>query len=92
MEECKLIGGYVWVTQGKEIENYISSRLVQNFDSKIYDVDMYTSVPDVLQSMGDKISIAHKVAEYTDQDDLNVLDLKDHLGKLCQHIRKWNSL
>jgi hypothetical protein len=90
--ECATIGGYVWVTKGKEIENYVSDRLMRVIEPKIGPVDMYDSIPDALAFVGDKISIAHKVTEHLSLEDLEVLDLPDQLNSICDQIRKWNAL
>jgi predicted ATPase len=84
--------GLVWVTQGKEIENYISSRLIKmvsNDEDK--NVDKFESVPDAL-TRADKISLAHNVAELSEDQDLDHLDLRARVTELVDRIRLWNSL
>jgi hypothetical protein len=93
IKESESTGGYVWVTAGKEIENYISERLIGLLTGgRVSKVDKFDAVPDRLQKLiPDKISLAHEVAEQTTAADLHVLDLQDRINDLVGRVRAWNS-
>ncbi|WP_292318026.1 AAA family ATPase [Mesorhizobium sp.] len=87
------MGGYVWVTDGREVENYISPPLLARLASNAA-VGQYESVlesPELGEFNGDKIALAHRVAELATSEDLSGhLDLAPMLAGLCDAIRSWN--
>jgi len=91
--ESESVGGLVWVTEGKEVENYLSGRIISELTKgKIATVDKFDAVPDRLRRhVTDKISLAHQVAELTTDADLDVLDLRERVSDLMVRIRAWNS-
>jgi putative ATP-dependent endonuclease of the OLD family len=96
IKEIEDIDGFVWITQGKEIENYIHPRLIKRISGvQIDEDDPYVDVPELLTKTrikGDKISLAHAVASDVLGSDLDRLDLKVVLLKLIAEIRKWNNV
>ena len=95
-DEMELIGGFVWVTEGREIENYVSSRLWELLRSGLQPIPiLYESVVEasgLAHLKGDKILLAHKAAELSTADDLAELDLRLRVSELCSAIRKWNRI
>lgn len=90
-------GGFVWVTSGKEIENYVPQKVwnkVAGTDLKI--LDEYEDIPAIanLKKISPtKVELAHRVEQLIDRDALSGhLDLEVCLGKLCEQIRNWNGL
>lgn len=90
-------GGYAWVTAGKEIENYIPSRIWDQVASKSLTIeDEYQDVPAIpaLSKLAStKVDLAHKAESLI--DDVAIaghLDLEFCLEKLCTHIRMWNGI
>jgi putative ATP-dependent endonuclease of the OLD family len=92
--ETESIGGYVWVTHGKEIENYLHSDLLRALsDGHVRHVDDYDSVPTALgQFIGDKISLAHSAMALVQPEHLEVNDLAQRVQGLCAEVMRWNSL
>lgn len=88
--EVEETGGFVWVTSGKEIENYISDRLVNIVAPSALPVDRFASVPDAL-GMSDKIKLAEAVIDNFEDSDLDTLDLREKITVLCDHIHSWNA-
>lgn len=92
ISESESIGGHVWLTEGKEIENYVSERIISKLTGRALKLDKFVSVPDRLRrSFGDKISLAHNVAELTNDSDLDVLDLRDRVNDLMVRVQSWNT-
>jgi putative ATP-dependent endonuclease of the OLD family len=93
MAEAESVGGLVWLTAGKEIENYLSDRILAGLTGgSVKKVDKFHSVPDrLVKHVGDKISLAHEAAELTTEPDLDVLDLRDRIAELLKRVRSWNS-
>jgi len=100
--EFEGIGSMVWVTKGREIENYVHPAILSSLFS-----DQDSAQPQKLESVmnwvlsnpkrkkiaADKITLASKVVERTSEDSqLSVLDLEDRLNELVARIEKWNNI
>lgn len=95
--------GIVWITQGKEIENYLS----RNIFNKIYNVDkqigQYEKIDEFLNKNSRKKNIGnyyvtHKVSESISivkemlLEDTNVLDLEKQISTIVKQIKIWNGI
>ncbi|RNJ44439.1 hypothetical protein B5V01_06015 [Mesorhizobium erdmanii] len=94
-DELSTMGGYVWVTEGREVENYISKSLMARVTGNAaVEVDPYESVIEsqsLASFKGDKIALAHRVAEHAQNEHLGGhLDLATMLAGLCDAIAGWN--
>lgn len=105
LEEIKSIGGLGWVTDGREIENYVP---FQAFKSWARDLNLaapperFDSVFDYLdaQSPGlgkkyeaKKAELAESLNSFTTRADLaDQPQLSKLLSALCERIRQWNRL
>ncbi|BCH07707.1 hypothetical protein MesoLj131c_19650 [Mesorhizobium sp. 131-3-5] len=94
-DELSAMGGYVWITEGREVENYLSQPLLRRVTGDItVDIGKYASVPEssaLSKFNGDKVALAHRVAELTERADLDGhLDLAAMVGGLCGVIGGWN--
>jgi hypothetical protein len=89
IEEAKEAGGLIWITDGKEIENYLSDRLVASIASGADPIEKFASVPDAL-GISDKIKLAETAVDATVDADLDTLDLREKVFLLCERIRQWN--
>lgn len=93
----------VWITQGKEIENYLS----KNIFKKIYNVDkqigQYEKIDDFLNTNCRKKNkgsyyVTHKVSESVLiakemlLEDINILDLKKQISTIVKQIETWNGI
>ena len=95
--ELEAIGGYVWVTEGREVENYTPIDVFARVVGKPAPVvNPYTQVVrlSLLQDFKeDKVALAHAVAPETQKADLvEHLDIWHQLECLCSHIKRWNGL
>jgi putative ATP-dependent endonuclease of the OLD family len=99
-EEANANGGYAWVTDGKEVENYIPVDALQSHceNDSLTGPDKYA---DVLAYVGQekntarpkKVALARKVIELLDREMISeTLDLAQQLDVVCQRIREWNRL
>lgn len=93
----------VWITQGKEIENYLS----RNIFNKIYHIDkqigQYEKIDDFLNKNSRKKNMAtyyvtHKASESISiakemlLEDINVLDLERQISTIVKQIKTWNGI
>jgi hypothetical protein len=90
ISEAESVGAFIWVTEGKEIENYISDRVTSKIGQVPDEVDRFASVPETL-GISDKIKLAERTVDITTEDDLDVLDLRAKVTALCGRIRMWNA-
>lgn len=96
-EEVEGRDGTIWITQGKEIENYVSDRVWEEIAGKQLKIkDEYTAIPplrDIEAISKRKVELAHKVVEVQTLEDIEErLDLLPRLKELCNTIRRWNSI
>lgn len=97
----------VWITKGREIENYLSSNSLGKWLSNMYDIhstidnELNTKLEENIsnQTKAEKIKYssnknkyASEIIDYIEFDDLDILDLKLNIQKLTQEIRKWNRM
>lgn len=98
VDEVDGTGGYSWVTAGREVENYIPSRVIgamlenpniRGPKSEFRRMIEYLAQKGVKDS---KVVLARRVAAQLEKDDLEHLDLGQRLEELCQRIRDWNHM
>lgn len=95
--EMESIGGLVWITEGKEIENYTPiqsyARVVGKAAPTVTPYTQIVDLPLLRKFKKDKMAIAHAVAPETQKSDLvGHLDVWQRLEELCSNIRLWNGL
>jgi hypothetical protein len=99
MCEFQKYNAFCWITQGKEIENYVSYKAIElaykeKLNSQCKQFEMF---PDYVKSVyprfaNDKVSFAHKVCEYiSEENSREILDLKKKIQSLGGNLRLWNS-
>lgn len=102
-EEFEKGSDFVWVTQGKEIENYLKPDLIQATLASLYGEDieiikyseyenciMFRKKGEDQYKVADKIKLASHIVEK--EADFSVLDLNDKIVSLIQYIQKSNGL
>lgn len=99
--EASASGAYVWITAGREAENYIPNEILRStFGGSIPDLeDPFASVFDHVAKHADVLSwekrksvYAQRIAKQLDRDSLHsVLDLEGRLRDVCRKIEEWNS-
>lgn len=95
--EMEKIGSMVWVTEGREIENYLSRRVLSELaGNPMLQVSAFDDVPNIdslAKFNKNKIAIAHAAEALLSASDIfDTLDLFDRLSKLIDAIARWNSL
>lgn len=102
-DEFTSFGGKCWITQGKEIENYTPSKIVDELwgQQESTQVGEFESFFDYLNNIVDdegtkykrkKPLLAEKLAPYMTVDNLkNILDLDEKMNLVCEAITEWNS-
>lgn len=88
-------GMYVWVTKGREVENYIYFKDLNKLsdDNNYSEVPVYGKFSEFIKDYDDEF-VSHKV-EFAkkvemEQESLNVLDLDECLEQVVSNIKKWN--
>jgi predicted ATP-dependent endonuclease of OLD family len=102
-EEFGKSSDFVWITQGKEIENYLQEELIRETIHDLYgkDVDTikYSQYRNSIQfkktgekdyRTADKVKLASSITKK--KTDMDVLGLNDKITSLIRHIRKSNGL
>lgn len=97
--EFSNVGMFCWITDGKEIENYIPYQAINS----AYNVKLTTQCKKnslfpkyIKQVIGNntfnKVSFAHRVIDHiTDDNSSKILDLKNQIDALNKEIKKWNA-
>jgi AAA ATPase domain len=93
--------GFAWVTQGREIENYVAPDIMDQAIKAIYSkahnlvssgthehIWHYKTDSGEVRDNADKVKIAREVSRA--EPNLTVLDLKSQIEKLVEFIRKSN--
>ena len=100
-EEFDTGPGHAWITEGREIENYLSSEQVEIaikvVSPKVKTVGPFGKYDNTLKIQGgrgketqaSKVNVARQITEQN-QPDLSVHDLKQQLNKLKKFIRESN--
>ncbi|MCH7663118.1 MAG: AAA family ATPase [Chloroflexi bacterium] len=103
ISEIDAIGGFSWVTEGKEVENYLPVEVFQNHYEveNISDIGQYQKISEYLDAIKDgegkrfkrdKVSYARQFTTYLDKENLSKqLDLADKITQVCSRIEGWNS-
>ena len=93
----------VWITQGKEIENYLS----RNIFNKVYKVNkqigQYEKIDDFLNEnsrkknigkyyVTNKASESISIAKEMTREDINILDLETQISTIVKQIKIWTGI
>jgi hypothetical protein len=96
--------GYCWITDGKEIENYISTKVLQRMypGKTVPAFDKYSPIDTVLDQivpnegsrfLRGKPSFAEKAAGCFELTDIQTNEhLRGSIEQLCKKIRQWNCM
>jgi hypothetical protein len=103
-DELANVGGSIWITKGREIENYISRSVRESVVQALYGQDC--KLIDADDTFGDPLSFSQGGTAYTKPvdklaiardasrlpTDLTVLDLEKELRRLARFIRAANRM
>lgn len=102
-QEIEKMGGIVWITEGKEVENYIPTGIIAQLYGKsdLPALDKFEDMSDYLNNKikdGEGKKFEKKKPEFaanicplfTKDNIQNVLDLSTKLNEVCNKIREWN--
>lgn len=88
---------FVWITAGKEIENYISLKVInKHFNVSSKQIGKYALFPNHIKNLFKdferrKVLFSNEIINDFTLDSLDVLDLSDQLNKLINEIKRWNN-
>ena len=96
-DELERLGGVVWITAGREVENYIPisvcADLVEGAAPFVNEFECIIELPLLKAFREDKIKFAHAVASALKIENiLGNLDLEIQLQRLVDRIRAWNGI
>lgn len=95
----------IWITKGREIENYITSRTINTWLEKLYQIktvielDNNSKFETFFESNAktnkikynlNKNKFALELAEFITRDDMSNMDLKPKIEQLINLIKGWN--
>ena len=101
LEEFTASRSIAWITQGREIENYLSRHVIKQEYGINKQIDQFECIGDFLNrskrnsKYGDKYT-SNKYKKSVDLvkhmtlEDLKVLDLEEKIGQIVQKIKEWN--
>ena len=87
----------VWITAGREIENYIPSDAIKKmFGKDKKQIDQYDSFPNYIKSedpnfLHHKVEFAKRVIEFIDKENSKILDVEEKIKMIYSEIERWNS-
>ncbi|WP_194894723.1 AAA family ATPase [Catenulispora pinisilvae] len=93
--------GYAWLTQGREIENYVPADVLHQATTGVHSgTSVSTPSSDVFgkrfEEMGvsnpNKVRIAEEAIKSLNGEVWDVLDLRQRVNELALYVRKWNGL
>lgn len=97
-DEFTKMNGFCWITQGKEVENYIPAAAVNSkYGTNLKNIGQYELFPDYIAKneknfSNQKVVFAKRISEYiTRENSCDMLDLEKQIRKLYEIIQKWNS-
>ena len=103
--EIERVSGFSWVTEGREIENYIPDTVWGKViasksgfgmpcgTTPFATDDSFEDIPERSELSGfhkNKVALAHAACEFLNGEHLDCLDLCQRVSELCDHIRRWN--
>jgi len=106
-EEVENIGGIAWITNGREIENYLSKEVVSIWlaehgvtravDSVGQYDDFFAYLDEAKAGLGTQMRdrkplLAEQLTPLMSRSNMSALDLSERLENLCHEIRQWNGL
>ncbi len=104
ISEIKEVGDMAWVTDGKEVENYIPGDALQSLYSRadLPPLERYADVQEYLNNVRDgegdrfvrnKVLLAERVIPHITRENLTeVLDLERQISTAYRRILEWNGL
>lgn len=90
-------GNYVWITDGKEIENYIPVDAInQVYKVKESQIGQYDSFNDYIKSIKpnfirEKVQFAREIVPFINKDNYSILNLEERIQEVYSKIKEWNS-
>jgi len=95
-----------WITQGREIENYLTQRTIESYLGDQFNLDtQFQYDPDkkiretlrkiAFETVGfdydnDKPKYAKEIIDFISDEDLDILDLRKRLSHVVKSINEWN--
>ena len=100
-EEFENNGSIIWVTEGREIENYLSKRVINKEYGINKQIKRYQNIKNFLNTeqksskygdnyINNKYKKSVSLVNHMKTEDLKVLDLENMINKIVQKIKEWN--
>lgn len=100
-EEFENNGSIIWVTKGREIENYLSKRVINKEYGINKQIKPYQNIKNFLNTeqkgskhgdnyVSNKYKKSVALVNHMKPEDLQILDLKNKIDEIVQKIKEWN--
>ena len=100
-EEFENNGSIIWVTEGREIENYLSKRVINKEYGINKQIKRYQNIKNFLNTeqegskygdnyVSNKYKKSVALVNHMKPEDLQILDLKNKIDEIVQKIKEWN--
>ena len=103
--EVSQMGGVVWITDGREVENYLPYEAIGNYYGRQLQtpLDKFTRIGDYIRlEIGEeerkgfeksKVGFAARISPMLSRENIsNNTHLSSQLAELCRKIKEWNNL
>lgn len=95
-DEVESVSGVCWITDGREVENYLPKRVLSVLAGTELSIDRYEKVPEhrLLSGFkGDKIRLANAAMDAFTREDIETdSELLGHLNQMTSRIQRWNAM
>lgn len=95
IEECESAGIGYWVTEGREIENYLSNSLLERITEAPVKRSKFTKIGSYCEKFNpqNKIIFAKEAVDLMEGEEMrDNFDLYEKITDLVQNIKSWNNL
>ena len=96
VDEFQTASSFAWVTAGKEIENYVDSKLWEQKLGTSEPLGQYDCFPDYCKQApkhksAKKVNLAREIVEQINADNWEQYDLKEKIAEIYARICQWNA-
>lgn len=80
-----------WITEGREIENYLSSKILSTHFKRKIDRNKFTKFSSYIPSYGTKVKFSKKITSIMGSNEIkDNLDLEKNISEIIKEIQSWN--
>lgn len=102
-EECEKYDSICWITEGKEIENYVPKSVIDDVFSLESNTEFgkYMTIIDYINSISsgngtkfenNKVKYANDFLNLINKDNMGIYDLINRVTEIVEKIKEWNNI